>query len=147
MISRAGDNPLSGIRHDLVKIRTADDRQGEGITVIDGNVATVVAFNEAINARDLDALARLMHEQHRFIDAAGATVDGRRACVEAWRGFFDAFPDYHNVFDDVRGDATGAVEARGRSECSVPDLQGPARWRALVQDGLVVEWQVSDVAP
>jgi ketosteroid isomerase-like protein len=109
-------------------------------------MATVVAFNEAINARDLDALSRLMHNQHRFIDAAGATIEGKAACLQAWRGFFDAFPDYRNIFDDVRSDATGVVQVRGRSECSTPALDGPARWRALVRDGLVLRWQVSDVS-
>jgi ketosteroid isomerase-like protein len=55
-------------------------------------VAVVIAFNEAINDRDLAALTELMTESHRFIDSAGATVDGRNACVEAWRGFFESFP-------------------------------------------------------
>lgn len=111
----------------------------------DRDVAVVVAFNEAINARDPDALGRLMHDRHRFIDSAGVTVDGKAACIEAWHGFFDAFPDYLNVFDDVRGDGPGAVEVRGRSECSAQALAGPARWRALVEDGLVLQWHVSDV--
>ncbi len=115
------------------------------MAVSERDVAIVVAFNEAINARDLVGLGQLMHEQHRFIDSAGATVEGKIACIEAWRGFFDAFPDYRNVFDDVHGDARGAVEVRGRSECSTPALDGPARWRALVQDGLVIQWQVSGV--
>jgi len=106
----------------------------------------VVAFNEAINARDLDGLARLMHEQHRFIDSAGTAVDGKAACVEAWRGFFDAFPDYRNVFEEIRSDAAGAVRVLGRSECSTPALAGPARWLVLVDDGLVLRWQVSDAS-
>lgn len=110
--------------------------------VSDSDVATVVAFNEAINARDLDALDRLMHEQHRFIDSAGAIVEGKAACIKAWSGFFDAFPDYRNIFDDIRSDATGAVQVRGRSECSTPALDGPARWRALVKDGRVLQWHV-----
>lgn len=111
----------------------------------DRDVATVMAFNEAITARDLEALGRLMHEQHRFIDSAGAIVEGKAACVEAWRGFLDTFPDYRNIFDDVSIDATGAIEVRGRSECSTPTLDGPARWRVLVENGLVLQWQVSDV--
>ena len=111
----------------------------------DRDVATVVAFNDAINARDLDALGGLMHEEHRFVDSAGASVEGKAACIEAWRGFFDAFPDYRNVFDEVGVDATGAVRVRGRSECSTPGLDGPARWRALVEEGLVLLWQVSEV--
>ena len=112
----------------------------------DSDVATVIAFNDAINARDIDALGLLMHEQHRFVDSAGAVVEGKPACIEAWRGFFAAFPDYRNIFDDVRSDGPGAVEVRGRSECSTPALDGAARWRALVEDGLVLQWQVSEAA-
>jgi ketosteroid isomerase-like protein len=111
----------------------------------DPDVAAVLAFNDAINARDLDALGRRMHPEHRFTDSAGSAIDGKAACLEAWRGFFGDFPDYRNVFEDARGDGSGTVHVRGRSECSTPALHGPARWRAVVKDGLVAEWQVSDV--
>ena len=60
-------------------------------------VAVAAAFNEAINTRDLDRLAGLMTDDHTFVDSAGGTVAGKPACVEAWRGFFEAFPDYRNA--------------------------------------------------
>jgi predicted ester cyclase len=106
--------------------------------------AAVLAFNDAINAQDLDALGRLMHDQHRFVDSAGAAVRGKAACLDAWRGFFDAFPDYRNVFDSLTSDPSGAVDVRGRSECSEPALAGPASWHAVVTDGLLLSWHVSD---
>jgi ketosteroid isomerase-like protein len=106
--------------------------------------AVVLAFNAAINRRDLPGLGRLMADDHRFIDTAGDTVAGKRACLEAWRGFFESFPDYRNVFDDLRSRSGGVVEVHGRSECSVAALAGPARWSAVVADGLVVEWRVFD---
>ncbi len=102
----------------------------------------VLAFNDAINARDLDALTALMTDDHRFVDSEAATVDGKTACVEAWRGFFAAFPDYRNVFDGARSIEPGVVDVTGRSECSVPALHGPARWRAVVRDGHIAVWQV-----
>jgi hypothetical protein len=104
----------------------------------------VQAFNDAINRRDLSALADRMHDDHRFIDPSGSVVEGKAACVEAWRGFFSAFPDYRNVFEDVGTAPDGSVQVRGRSECQVAALAGPARWRAVVQDGLVLEWHVMD---
>jgi hypothetical protein len=106
--------------------------------------AVVVAFNAAINRRDLPGLGRLMADEHRFVDTAGTTVIGKPACLDAWRGFFESFPDYRNAFDSVRGGPGGIVEVQGRSECSVAALAGPARWRAVVADGLVVEWLVFD---
>jgi ketosteroid isomerase-like protein len=110
-------------------------------------VNVVRAFNEAINSRNPTALAELMTESHRFVDSGGATVDGRDACVEAWRGFFDSFPDYRNVFDDIAEADEGVVLARGRSECSFAPLDGPAEWRAVVVDGCVDLWQVSEPDP
>jgi ketosteroid isomerase-like protein len=108
--------------------------------------SVVTAFNDAINARDVEVLGALMTADHRFIDSEGHTVDGKEACLEAWRGFFAAFPDYRNVFErlDTRGD--GAVEIEGYSFCSEPLLDGPARWRAVVRDGLIAEWQVFDAS-
>jgi uncharacterized protein (TIGR02246 family) len=104
----------------------------------------VTAFNDAINARDLAGLEGLMTDDHRFVDAAGAEVRGRAACLDAWRGFFTGFPDYRNVFDEVREVAPGEVVATGRSECTDPRLEGPARWSASVVDGRVRRWQVDD---
>lgn len=105
--------------------------------------AVVAAFNDRINSRDPDGLAELMTGDHTFVDSAGGTVSGKRACVEAWRGFFASFPDYRNVFatTSVAGDT---VVVTGHSECSEPALAGPALWRATVRDGLVARWQVED---
>jgi ketosteroid isomerase-like protein len=68
--------------------------------------AIVRAFNNCINRRDLDGLAALMTDDHRLIDPTGNTVSGRQACLKAWDGFFLAFPDYRNNFDQIfaRGD-------------------------------------------
>ena len=67
--------------------------------------------------------------------------------MEAWRGFFDSFPDYRNVFDDVVDVGDGVVVVRGRSECSFAPLDGPAEWRAVVIDARVDVWQVSEPVP
>ena len=105
--------------------------------------AVVHRFNDAINRRDLPALVELMTEDHRFVDSAGAAVEGRDACTEAWRGFFSAFPDYRNRFHTIRADGD-VVMVEGRSDCSTPELTGPARWRVRLRDGLVTEWHVTD---
>jgi hypothetical protein len=57
-----------------------------------------------------------------------------------------SFPDYRNVFDNVRSRPGGIVQVQGRSECSIAALAGPVRWRAVVANGLVVEWRVFDAA-
>ena len=114
------------------------------VTARTSEEGTVVAFNECINARDLDGLIHLMSDDHRFVDAAGHVVVGRDACTAAWRDFFAAFPDYRNRFTQVRTTAPGVVEIEGTSECAEPALAGPARWRALVRDMQVCEWRVDE---
>ena len=110
-------------------------------------VAVVLTFNEAINGRNLDTLAELITESHRFVDSSGATLEGKTACVKAWRELFDSFPDYLNIFDVVTDVGHDVVVVQGRSQCSFSPLDGPAEWRAVVLDARVDEWQVSEPAP
>ncbi len=84
-----------------------------------------------------------MTDDHAFVDSEGATFAPKPACVEAWRGFFDAFPDYRNVFTSLAAEGD-IVTITGYSECSDAALAGPARWIATVRDGKVARWQVSD---
>ncbi|NUP24921.1 MAG: nuclear transport factor 2 family protein [Streptomyces sp.] len=109
-------------------------------------IGVVRRFNAAINDRNLDALASLMSDEHTFVDSEGGVVRGKPACLEAWRGFFAAFPDYRNTFDDliVRGDV---VAVRGYSVCSRPELAGPALWTARVSGAVVDEWRVYTDSP
>lgn len=104
-------------------------------------MSVTVLFNDAINGRDLGRLAGLMADEHTFVDSAGGVVSGKRACLDAWRGFFAAFPDYRNVFTSLT--ARGEVVAvAGYSVCSEEALDGPALWEVTVGDGRVVTWRV-----
>ncbi|WP_104175660.1 nuclear transport factor 2 family protein [Arthrobacter sp. Y81] len=109
--------------------------------------ALAVGFNECINARNLKGMTRLMANNHTFIDTAGTAVIGKAACTEAWRGFFESFPGYRNIFESVlsRG---GQVTIVGHTVCpGVPSLAGPALWTAIaVADGLS-EWRVYEDTP
>jgi ketosteroid isomerase-like protein len=102
---------------------------------------SVEAFNDRITRRDADALGEMMTEDHVFIDTAGHVIEGKAACVAAWRGFFEAFPDYRNVFERFieRDDEIVVI---GRSECSDPWLAGPALWTAKTTGVRVSEWRV-----
>jgi ketosteroid isomerase-like protein len=108
--------------------------------------SVVVAFNDSINQHDLNGLAALMTADHTFVDTAGGIVAGKRECLDAWRGFFESFPDYRNVFTSfaVRGDV---VAIAGHSVCAEASLAGPALWRATTRDGQVAEWRVYPDTP
>lgn len=101
-------------------------------------VSVAGRFNDSINDRDIDGLASLMADDHTFVDTEGGVVSGRHACLEAWRGFFTAFPDYRNIFASftMRGDVVTIV---GHSLCSMPGLAGPALWTATISGGKVAE--------
>jgi ketosteroid isomerase-like protein len=106
-----------------------------------------LAFNDAITARDIAALGDLMSDDHTFIDSAGRVTCGREDALEAWRGFFEAFPDYRNVWTTVttRGERLTAI---GQSVCAVdPRLDGPALWTARARAGKVLEWRVYEDTP
>jgi ketosteroid isomerase-like protein len=112
----------------------------QGIGEVDA-VSVAARFNDCINTRDVDRLAALMSDDHAFIDSEGAVVSGRQAVVEAWRGFFDAFPDYRNVFTSLTA-SDDVVTIVGHSTCSEPSLAGPALWSATVRGGRVHIWRV-----
>src|SRR5215510_3210211 len=105
-----------------------------------------VTFNEHINNRDVDGIARLMTGDHTFIDSAAHETRGKAKCLEAWRGFFTSFPDYRNIFDrlEVENDRVVVV---GRSTCSDVRLDGPALWTARVRDDRLAEWRVYEDTP
>jgi ketosteroid isomerase-like protein len=103
--------------------------------------ATVVEFNRRINMGDLEGLVDLMTEDHRFVDTAGAEIEGQEACLEARRGYISAIPDYRNHYETVlvRGER---VIVRGKSKCSYPRLDWPALWSARIREGRICEWRV-----
>ena len=72
---------------------------------------------------------------------------GRSAALAAaWQAFFRAFPDYRNIFHDMRVSGS-QVTCRGESRCSVALLDGPALWRATIAAGLIARWEVFDDTP
>ncbi len=105
-----------------------------------------VGFNDCINSRDIEGLASLMSDDHRFVDTEGEVISGKEACVDVWRGFFEAFPDYRNVFASMatRDDVVTIV---GYSECAEPSLAGPAIWTATIRERAIVEWRVYEDTP
>ena len=100
-----------------------------------------LAFNDCINRRDIACLGALMTDHHAFIDSAGNKVRGKARCVEAWRGFFAAFPDYRNHFERVFTIGEKVVVI-GHSSCSDQRLAGAALWTATIEKARVAEWRV-----
>ncbi|RPH95784.1 MAG: nuclear transport factor 2 family protein [Calditrichaeota bacterium] len=104
-------------------------------------INTAMKFNEKINRQDINGLAELMSENHKFIDSEGTAVSGKSTMVQGWKDFMSKHPDYRNQFTSVtlQNDIIVMV---GYSTCSIPALQGANLWTARIQDHLVDEWRV-----
>lgn len=106
----------------------------------------VLKFNDYINDHDIDGLEALMSDDHIFIDSVDNSTIGKANCISAWKGFFEHFPDYNNVFNSVlRTD--NLVIILGYSTCSSDTrLEGPVIWTAKFSssDKKVMEWRVYD---
>ena len=109
-----------------------------------------LAFVEKINRHDVEDLAALMTEDHVFVDALGARVQGREAMRKAWIGYLRWFPDYTISCTEVleKGDVVALFgTARGTYSVGGQLLPGnswevPAAWKAVVRGNLVAEWRV-----
>ena len=108
------------------------------------NVA--VEFNNAITSRDFVRLGELMTEDHTLITGTGDPINGKEACIGAWRQFFELLPDYRNVFERIWS-VGQVVRMRGRSVCTDERLNGPAIWKAVVEGARISEWHVDEDTP
>ncbi|MGB8028820.1 MAG: nuclear transport factor 2 family protein [Terracidiphilus sp.] len=108
------------------------------------------AFVRAINRQDVDALAELMTEEHRFVDSLGNVVEGRDRMRAGWKSYFAMVPDYtiavEETFCDgpivvLLGTAQGTY-AGGAGAAAENRWQTPAAFRAQVEHGKVAEWRV-----
>lgn len=106
-------------------------------------------FVSRINVGDVDGIAELMTEDHRFIDSLGVEVVGRAEMRRGWKEYFRLVPDYRIEVRDTftRGDVVVLLGfARGTCEKDDPPVEEawetPAAWRVRVREGYIAEWQV-----
>jgi len=101
----------------------------------------VLQFNECINNQDSEKLSELMAPDYTFIDSSGEVTVGKDRNIKGWMDFFDLFPDYSNHFQTIESKGNEVV-AVGYSTCSDDRLDGPAIWKARIENNLVAEWRV-----
>lgn len=98
-------------------------------------------FNECINSQDIDGLARLMTEDHAFIDREGKASQSKEVMVQGWKEFFQMFPKYKNTFTRVES-RDNLVFILGFAYWSEKEPHDPVIWTATIVDDLVQEWRV-----
>jgi Ketosteroid isomerase-related protein len=108
------------------------------------------AFIRSINRQDVDGLAALMTEQHRFIDSMGTLFEGRDTLHRGWTKYFQLVPDYTVAIEEtycdgpvvvMLGQAQGTYAPHGQLK---PENHWttPTAFRAYIEDGKVAEWRV-----
>jgi uncharacterized protein (TIGR02246 family) len=112
--------------------------------------SVVQAFIRAINRQDVDAIADLLTEQHRFIDSLGNLHEGRETLRRGWTKYFEIVPDYTVAIEETMcngpvvvmlGEAQGTFAPHGKLEPG-NHWTTPTAFRAFVQDGKLAEWRV-----
>lgn len=110
---------------------------------------TVITFMEKINEHDVNGIADLLSDDHRFTDSMGIVVKGKKEMKHAWKVYFEWFPDYEITIKNtlLTDDSVGIFgTAKGTFDSDEPiasdKFEIPAAWRAKVKDNLITEWQV-----
>lgn len=107
-------------------------------------------FVNAINRQDLETLATLMPEEHRFIDSLGRVLVGRDKVRAGWVEYFRMVSDYsielHETFIHgpvvvMLGLAQGSYAVDGQLT-ELDRWSSPAVFRAFIDDDKVKEWRV-----
>ena len=114
------------------------------------HVPSVLRFIECINRHDAHKLAELMTADHVFIDSLGQCVRGRETMCLAWRGYYAFCPDYWVSHDEIfaHGNRVAVFGAAGGTIATDGKLPAENKWRtsaawlAVVENGLVKQWQV-----
>lgn len=110
----------------------------------------VLRFEQAINARDPEAICSLMTPDGEFLDSLGNRIQGAAKLLSAWKGYFRMVPDYSithsELFTDgntvaVFGSARGTFSKEGQLRKD-DHWHTPAAWRAVVKDDKIAVWQV-----
>ena len=98
-------------------------------------------FNECISNQDLEGLTLLLPEDHVFVDGEGTVHGPKEAMVRAWKEFFALYPDYRNVFVEVRGEGD-LVVMLGHAHWSREKPYDPAIWTATIVGDRIREWHI-----
>jgi hypothetical protein len=110
-------------------------------------VAVTIGFIDCINRGDVEALSRLMSDDHRLQVFDEDPVVGRDSNVAAWYGYSRAFPEYV-IYPHRIAERDGRVAVVGHttgSHLALPDDEEHALtliWLATVAGGLVTAWQL-----
>ena len=104
------------------------------------DVRVVRDYIAALNARDLDAVSRLVGADCTFIDSRGGSVRGHDHCIEASRRFFALDIDYELRVETIVAHPPDVL-ITGQMRSNETGLARDRLWRARAEGANLVEWQ------
>lgn len=113
-------------------------------------VQLALQFVGEINSHSPEQLAKLMSEDHLFIDSVGSKVSGRESMVSAWAHYFSMFPDYEMVVEDTMArDNVAALFGTARGTLKVgSEMPQENQWQmpfaalAVVKGNKISQWRI-----
>jgi ketosteroid isomerase-like protein len=110
----------------------------------------VIRFVKAINDHDTNGIAKLMAEDHVFVDGMDQKFVGKETMRSGWESYFELFPDYKIEVLDVTENGS-LIGLFGYAQATFRNLVNSANsnfWRvpvslkAIVENNKVKHWQV-----
>lgn len=116
------------------------NKDNKPIHIIDKKILAL-QFNDCINNKDLDNLAKLMSDDYVFISKLNDIKKGKEYMLKAWIQMFNLFPNYKSVIHAVFS-KTDSIILIGQSDGGSNILDGPCIWTAFFQNELISEWRI-----
>ena len=110
----------------------------------------VSQFIEAINQQDVNRIFELISEDHVFINSHGKSTSGKQNMKQAWKSYFDFFPDYTIEVTEVI-ESEGVVGVFGWASATYMNKRNkqdsnywrlPCAWKGVVANKKLRVWQV-----
>jgi len=111
---------------------------------------TALAFVNAINSKDIERLAELMTDDHKFIDGDGSEYVGKDRMKVGWKEHLELIPDLtlsvSLQFEEkdtvvLVGHSRGTIIQNGELKLE-NSWQVPSAWRVVVVSEKVSVWQL-----
>jgi ketosteroid isomerase-like protein len=111
---------------------------------------TILEFVKQINNHNSKEIAKLLSDDHCFVDAYGQGMTGKAEMEKAWDLYFAWFPDYVISISEIIigkhcvamfGFASGTYKG-SKNETNSSYWRLPAAWKVIVEDDKIKHWQV-----
>ena len=111
-----------------------------------------LAYVEALNRHDMNALSDIITFDHKFVDLDGEVRRNRTSVMSGWEAFFRMSPTYGvHIWDILSADdsvlLTGRATSKDNSMTRSEEFDRKLLFRSKVRGGKVAEWVVMKDTP